>query len=57
VCASKIAAASRHTDRWKTVFVKRKGVVMIRNSVRDGKGEFIPETGLSKPKGFSLKVI
>jgi hypothetical protein len=48
---------SRHADRCKTVFLERKGVVMIRNSARDRKGKFIPEMGLSKPEGLGLKVL
>jgi hypothetical protein len=32
VCASKITMTSRHTDCCKTVFVKRKRIVMIRHS-------------------------
>jgi hypothetical protein len=56
MCASKITAASRDTDRCKSVFVKRKCVVMIRNSAGDRKGKFIPKTGLSKPEGLGLKV-
>jgi hypothetical protein len=57
VCALKIAAASSHTDRCETVFVKMQCVVMIRNSPGDGKGKFIPEMGLPKPESFGLKII
>jgi len=52
VCASKITAPSRDTDRCKTVFVKRICVVMIRNSAGDREGKLIPEMGLSKAESF-----
>jgi hypothetical protein len=56
VPTSKIATPSGHTDRCETVFVKRKGVVMIGDSTRDRKGKFVAEVGLSKPEGFGLEV-
>jgi hypothetical protein len=55
MCASKITTPSRDTDRWETVFVEGKCVVMVRNSPGDRKGKFIAEESLSKPGGPFLQ--
>jgi hypothetical protein len=57
VGALKIAMTPCHTDRCKTVFFEREVFVLVRNRTGNGKGEFIPEMGLSKSESFGSEVV
>jgi hypothetical protein len=47
---------SRHTDRCKTIFLKRKGVVMVRDCAGYGESKLVAETVFPNPESLGLKV-
>jgi hypothetical protein len=44
-------------DGNKSIFLRKEGVIVIRDSPRKREGEFVPEMGLANPECLGLEFI
>jgi hypothetical protein len=56
VAASEVTVVSGHANRCKSVFLIWEIIVMVRNSVWNGEGEFVPKMGLPDAKSLGLQI-